>query len=494
MKKRFPAIVLAFLAALLMTAVCTQTASASSQGDYIAAEHTRSNGKPYYIMVNRTYCTVTIYGLDENGYYTVPVKAMICSVGRQGHLTPSGTFTIGRKSTWTLMVGGVYGQYTSQINGSILFHSVCYNKKDPSTLITSMYNGLGAPASLGCVRLQTEDAKWIYDNCATGTKVTVYDGKTSPGALGKPDKLVDNIPSNHPAKGWDPTDPRAENPWHAILAAQEPEEPEQPVEPEVPRQPEVVEVPDVLGQPQAPSEAEQPEEPNEAEQPEEPAEPEQPEEPVEPEQPEEPAEPEQPEEPAEPEQPEEPAEPEQPEEPAEPEQPEEPDEPEQPDEPEIQYYDAPIAWALETRITVGDENGMIPPDMVCTQIRVLTMLWRAAGEPKSTAQVPFDIDENEWYAAPLHWAAEKGMIDENFQLEEECVRSDAVTYLWLAANGPEAGAAGGFIDVDADADFAPAVAWAVENGITSGTSEDTFSPDESCTQAHILTFLYRAYY
>ena len=135
-----------------------------------------SSGKPYYIMVNRAQSTVTVYELDEEGYYTVPVKAMVCSTGRKGHATPTGTFTIGGRWTWLHMIDDSYGQYATQIKGNILFHSVCYTEKDPSTLMTEEYNGLGAPASLGCVRLQTADAKWIYDNVARGTKVTIYDG------------------------------------------------------------------------------------------------------------------------------------------------------------------------------------------------------------------------------------------------------------------------------------------------------------------------------
>lgn len=227
MRKRITAFTLALLSALLLMCPAVRTASAA-QGDYIAANHTKSNGKPYYIMVNRAQNTVTVYGLDDNGYYTVPVKAMICSTGRTGHATPLGTYSIGGKWAWVHMFDNSYGQYVSQISGNILFHSVCYNKKDPSTLITEEYNGLGAPASLGCVRLQTVDAKWIYDNCARGTKITIYDG-ADPGPLGKPNRMVDHITAAQ-ANGWDPTDPRKENPWHALLAAaQEPEPTPSPV-------------------------------------------------------------------------------------------------------------------------------------------------------------------------------------------------------------------------------------------------------------------------
>lgn len=216
MRKRVAAFTLALLSALLLTCPTLQAASAAqAQGDYIAANHTKSNGRPYYIMVNRAQSTVTVYSLDEEGYYTVPVKAMICSTGRKGHATPTGTFSIGGRWTWVHMLDNSYGQYCTQIKGNILFHSVCYTRKDPSTLMTEEYNGLGAPASLGCVRLQTVDAKWIYDNCAAGTKVTVYDG-ADPGPLGKPAKFIDYI-SEEQANGWDPTDPREENPWRTAM-------------------------------------------------------------------------------------------------------------------------------------------------------------------------------------------------------------------------------------------------------------------------------------
>ena len=208
--KRIVSLFLALVTAALLVSSGVQSAAAS--------QWMPSNGKPYYIMVNRAQSTVTVYELDERGYYTVPVKAMICSTGRKGHATPTGTYTIGGRWSWVHMLDNSYGQYCTQISGNILFHSVCYTKRDPSTLMTSEYNGLGAPASLGCVRLQTIDAKWIYDNCARGTKVTIYDDADSPGPLGKPTTLVGYI-SDTQANGWDPTDPRENNPWHKILAA-----------------------------------------------------------------------------------------------------------------------------------------------------------------------------------------------------------------------------------------------------------------------------------
>lgn len=210
MKKRLSVLALALA---LTLALCSP---ASAAGDYIAAEHTASNGLPYYLMVNRAQNTVTAYALDENGYYTVPYRAMVCSTGRAGHETPPGTFSLGDKYRWGYMVDGSWGQYSCRIYKGILFHSVCYRKNDPATLMTEEYNLLGDVASLGCVRLQVEDAKWIYDTCARGTLVTVYDG-VSPGPLGKPETVVSAI-SPGMDNGWEPTDPDGANPWRALLA------------------------------------------------------------------------------------------------------------------------------------------------------------------------------------------------------------------------------------------------------------------------------------
>ena len=187
----------------------------ASAADHVRALSTRSNGCPYYIMVNRRQNTVTVYGLDDAGYYTVPVKAMICSTGRQGHATPLGNFSIyDERDKWHYMVDDTYGQYACRFNGSILFHSICYRDADPSTMLTYEYNALGEKASLGCVRLQVADAKRIYDNCVNGTLVTVYDGD-DPGPLGKPEKAVAEISGDMPG-GWDPTDPRENNPWNKL--------------------------------------------------------------------------------------------------------------------------------------------------------------------------------------------------------------------------------------------------------------------------------------
>ncbi len=159
---------------------------------------------PYLVKVNKSQNCVTIYEKDNKGEYTVPVKAMICSVG---YATPLGTFKTPEKYRWKLLMEDVWGQYSTRITGGILFHSVWYYQMDNSTLSAQQYNKLGTTASHGCVRLTTIDAKWIYDNCPVGTTVTIYEDK-NPGPLGKPEALKIPLTS-----GWDPTDPDTKNPW-----------------------------------------------------------------------------------------------------------------------------------------------------------------------------------------------------------------------------------------------------------------------------------------
>lgn len=164
--------------------------------------------QPYLIKVNRACNTVTVYEKDSKGNYTVPIKAMVCSVGT-GSRTLTGTFNTKEKYRWKLLNGNVWGQYATRIVGGILFHSVYYyGYCDPSTLSTKEYNKLGTAASQGCIRLTVADAKWIYDNCPIGTQVIIYDDKKNPGPLGKPEAI--KLPSN---VKWDPTDPNEKNPY-----------------------------------------------------------------------------------------------------------------------------------------------------------------------------------------------------------------------------------------------------------------------------------------
>lgn len=165
--------------------------------------------KPYYIKVNRQANCVTVYGKDESGAYTVPVKAMVCSVGQNGR-TPKGVFKTSTKYAWRALYGGVYGQYAYRIHGAILFHSVPYISQTKDSLEYEEYNKLGQAASLGCVRLSCADAKWLIDNCPSGTTVEIYDS-IDPGPLGKPSAAF--VDPYSPNRGWDPTDPDENNPW-----------------------------------------------------------------------------------------------------------------------------------------------------------------------------------------------------------------------------------------------------------------------------------------
>lgn len=170
---------------------------------------TTTTSSPYYIKVNRQANCVTVYEKDENGNYTVPVKAMVCSVGLNGG-TPTGVFKTTTKYYWRALYGNVYGQYAFRINGPILFHSVPYYTQNKWDLESEEYNKLGQAASMGCVRLAVKDAKWLIDHCPQGTMVEIYDAE-DPGPLGKPNPV--RIDLNSPNKGWDPTDPDDNNPW-----------------------------------------------------------------------------------------------------------------------------------------------------------------------------------------------------------------------------------------------------------------------------------------
>ena len=162
----------------------------------------------YYIRVNYGANVVTIYGKDDQGNYTKPVKAMICSCGRA---TPTGgVYKTSRGYDWGLLVGGVYGQYSTRIVGSILFHSVPYTARAKNSLEYWEFDKLGTKASAGCVRLMVSDAKWIFNNCGSGVMVEFY-SSADPGPLGKPS--APKISGNERCRNWDPTDYVSGNPW-----------------------------------------------------------------------------------------------------------------------------------------------------------------------------------------------------------------------------------------------------------------------------------------
>lgn len=155
----------------------------------------------YQLRVNKTLNCLTVFAKDSDGSYTIPVKAMLTSVGDD---TPLGTFRTPEKYRWRLMVNDSYTQYATRIKAGagFLFHSITYNGQNNKTLNSNGYNNLGVSRSLGCVRLTCANAKWIYDNCKIGTEVIIYEDETTPGPFFKPYQVW--IPKT---QGWDPTDP-----------------------------------------------------------------------------------------------------------------------------------------------------------------------------------------------------------------------------------------------------------------------------------------------
>lgn len=187
----------------------TDGAENQQEEDFYNGSQIADNGMPYCIKVNKTQNVVTIYKVGEDGCYSVPVKAMICSVGETGN-TPEGVFELGAREEWLALEGDVYGQYATVITGSFLFHSVPYFTQDKGDLEIEEYNKLGTSVSAGCVRLSVIDAKWIYDNCGEMTLVEIFESDYE-GPLGKPVAAV--ISSGGSIGNWDPTDPDRENPY-----------------------------------------------------------------------------------------------------------------------------------------------------------------------------------------------------------------------------------------------------------------------------------------
>lgn len=164
--------------------------------------------------------------------------------------------------------------------------------------------------------------------------------------------------------------------------------------------------------------------------------------------------------------------------------------PEFTDVPEGIYFEEPVAWAVEKKITNGTEPTKFSPEDTCTQLQILTFLYRAVQSAEDPDFVPAGTD----MISAAAWAVEKGMAGDSFDGNAPCTRSTAVNYIWQTFDKPEAEKKAEFTDVDADADYADAVSWALEKEITNGDGSDTiFSPDKTCTRGQIVTFLYRAY-
>ena len=158
------------------------------------------------------------------------------------------------------------------------------------------------------------------------------------------------------------------------------------------------------------------------------------------------------------------------------------------------YYEA-VKWAAKKGITGGTGDGTFNPNGSCTRAHIVTFLWRAAGSPEPKSTVSFaDVPAGSYYAKAVAWAVENGITlgigDGTFSPNATCTRAQSVTFLYRAM-GTAPTTVNGFTDVTADAFYADAVAWAVESGVTNGTSASTFSPNNGCTRAQIVTFLYR---
>lgn len=158
------------------------------------------------------------------------------------------------------------------------------------------------------------------------------------------------------------------------------------------------------------------------------------------------------------------------------------------------YYADAVHWAVEQRITVGTSATTFSPDATCNRAQILSFLWRANGSPEPTIRNPFqDVKDSDYFYKAALWAAEKGMVSGSiFDSAIPCTRASTMEYMWKNVGKPNTTVKTNFIDIPADADYMQAVAWAMENGVTAGTSATTFSPDTICTRGQIVTFLYRA--
>ena len=161
------------------------------------------------------------------------------------------------------------------------------------------------------------------------------------------------------------------------------------------------------------------------------------------------------------------------------------------------YYEDAVDWAVENGITKGTDDTHFSPDGICTRAQAVTFLWRTAGSPKpETRAMPFtDVPVGSYYYDAVLWAVEngitKGTSDTTFSPNMTCTRAQIVAFLWRSEKSPAAGIANPFADVKSDAYYADAVLWAVKENITKGTTSTTFSPNADCTRAQIVTFLWR---
>lgn len=160
------------------------------------------------------------------------------------------------------------------------------------------------------------------------------------------------------------------------------------------------------------------------------------------------------------------------------------------------YYFKPVYWAVEKGITSGTSDTEFSPDAICTRGQIATFLYQAIGNGEDAEPAGFsDISADKYYYRPVNWAAEKGITsgtgENKFSPNDSCTRGQIVTFLYKAAGSPESSLGSTFADVLTGKYYYRAVSWAVQNGITSGVGDNCFSPDSPCTRGQVVTFLYK---
>ena len=162
------------------------------------------------------------------------------------------------------------------------------------------------------------------------------------------------------------------------------------------------------------------------------------------------------------------------------------------------YYFTPVLWAVEKGVTTGVSETSFAPEATCTRGQIVTFLWRSKGSPApASANNPFtDVPAGQWYTDAVLWAVEKGITTgtsaTTFSPDAGCTRGQVATFLWRAEGEPASNGSNIFTDIAPGAYYYDAVLWAVENSITNGMGDGTFAPDATCTRGQIVTFLYRA--
>lgn len=175
---------------------------------------------PYAIIINEHDCCVTVYTFDSEGNYNIPVRAMVCSTTKSPKAIKDEKervswvkYEISDKAEWVYLSDGSYYRYATYIGDEFMFQSTPYTKENVSSLNAEEYNKIGTPSTAKNIRLSIADAKWIYDNCAEGTKVRIVNSSNTAlhSPLGVPEspKLTENSKSLK----WDPTDSSKDNPY-----------------------------------------------------------------------------------------------------------------------------------------------------------------------------------------------------------------------------------------------------------------------------------------